>query len=443
MTNKIRIYAKDCCRFNSDDESKIDDAIKYLLKFQDNISLLFTENKDDPIAEFDYKSCCWRAGRYIGQITFELDGEMYEVTILPRFGDAQFFSMLEEIYNVRIIDSMHGYSSGDYNNILKKIISFIWIQKIAQANQHGLPKRNTKKENIGYDVKGRINIRKSIPYYFRYGQVLSIYNEKCLDDKILKILGKAYYILSNKYGLHKSQVMPDNALDLLNHFEDSSHYRKASITENEYSKINYKSIYLRYKDAVDFSWQVIKNDVDIGQNQMKKEYFSFFIDIAEIWEKYIFSILKKHFQIQGWKTYCKEYLVYPGTFYSRKIIPDIIMEKDDNLVIWDAKYKMMEFRNYDVDRGDFYQIHSYHSILNKKKHVLGGGLIYPFSSNFNEFGIDSIIAENEVIKENNSFFCINGIDYSKLEDVSFEERKEFIRNIENDFKSRVSNLINI
>jgi 5-methylcytosine-specific restriction enzyme subunit McrC len=442
MDNKIKIQAKDCNYFQCEDEGKIEKAIKYLIQSQNNIPLLFSSSENEPIAEFDYGTCMWRAGRYIGQIKFELDDEQYEITIFPRFGDIQLFSMLEEIYNVRIMESMHGYSSGNYDNILKKIISYIWIQKIAQANQHGLPKHYRKTTNLGYKVKGRIDIKRSIRYYFTNQQIVSIYDEKYLDETILKILGNAYYILSTKYGLHKTLIIPENALDLINHFEKFKHYRKIRITDDEYSNINYKSIYLKYKDVVDYSWQIIKNELNIEQKQTKKKHFSFFIDIAEIWEKYILSLLKKKFQILGWKTYCKEYFVYPEKSFTRKIIPDIIMEKENNIVIWDAKYKMMKFRKIDFDRDDFYQIHSYQSILNKKITVLGGGLIYPLSKMFNDETIKQNLSENAVLTKKNSFFKIDGIDYSNLENIDVEQRKKYIKEMEEEFQKRIYNILN-
>ena len=79
-------------------------------------------------------------------------------------------------------------------------------------------------------------------------------------------------------------------------------------------------------------------------------------------------------------------MIYPGQFFKRQIIPDIILEKDGNYMVFDAKYKLMRGLkssvNYsDLDRTDLFQIHSY---IQYVQHCLGnvvvGGLLYPISA---------------------------------------------------------------
>ena len=52
---------------------------------------------------------------------------------------------------------------------------------------------------------------------------------------------------------------------------------------------------------------------------------------------------------------------YEPMFYGRKMFPDIVMrhkyKKEE--IVQDAKFKTMLLRKQDVDRSDFYQIHSY------------------------------------------------------------------------------------
>jgi len=61
-------------------------------------------------------------------------------------------------------------------------------------------------------------------------------------------------------------------------------------------------------------------------------------------------------------------MVYPQSAFARHLIPDIVMRKEDFIWIWEAKYKSMTFKRTDLDREDFYQIHSYMSYFGQQKH---------------------------------------------------------------------------
>ena len=51
--------------------------------------------------------------------------------------------------------------------------------------------------------------------------------------------------------------------------------------------------------------------------------------------------------------------LYESLFYARKIIPDIVMQKDNQVLVFDTKYKRMkmdgrgQFGAGDLDRNDF------------------------------------------------------------------------------------------
>ena len=59
-------------------------------------------------------------------------------------------------------------------------------------------------------------------------------------------------------------------------------------------------------------------------------------------------------------------------FYARNIIPDIVMTKGDDVMVFDTKYKKMLMRGtkeniWDVDRNDFFQINTYMSYYQNQK----------------------------------------------------------------------------
>ena len=69
----------------------------------------------------------------------------------------------------------------------------------------------------------------------------------------------------------------------------------------------------------------------------------------------------------GWSVWtvdeCKQIHTYEGSFFKTKIIPDIVLQRNVNgekqFLVLDAKYKRMRGEKIDVDRTDFFQIHTY------------------------------------------------------------------------------------
>lgn len=79
--------------------------------------------------------------------------------------------------------------------------------------------------------------------------------------------------------------LPDNAQDALNDLFNESKSLK-NISQHEYKTIVYKDIYITFKPLVDFSWDIIqkKNILNQDKSNVTNKGFSFFIDMAEIWE---------------------------------------------------------------------------------------------------------------------------------------------------------------
>jgi len=120
-------------------------------------------------------------------------------------------------------------------------------------------------------------------------------------------------------------------------------------------------------------------------------------------------------------------------FYGRKMFPDLVMrhKETNEIIVFDAKFKKMRSIKKDVDRSDFYQIHSY--IQYYQPNVLFGGLLFPFSQN-----IETVKAHSKSLfanDNNNHSFIVDGIFIQKdmsMADISVRE---------NEFLSRIEELI--
>ena len=421
------LFAKDCLEFelNNEDEQ----ALKYFIQNNSSNNSLFSfkqeKSREDDIilAEYDYRQGKWYAGRYVGSARFNYNNIQYELVIQPRFGNVIFFKIIDEIFNIKVVDNQSGISKNNDSEILmKKLISMIWLKKLSKANKHGLPRKTVKKQHKGYSARGRISVSKSAIPYYTEGKVVSQSYEKECDYIISRIILEAYNKLNKYYSL-SSLNLPQNIKDIVHEIQSMPSNRK-SVTLNEYKSIKYKSIYQSYKEIVDFSWLIIRSSDINTNNKNHKNGMGFFLDMAEIWEIYIKTILEKNFKNEGWKISSDEIEVYKDTFFKRKIIPDIIMKKDENIFVLDAKYKKMMFRKIDLDRSDFFQIHTYMSYYLSKNNLLGGGLIYPFAGEIRDNSSSGLFGDSNC---NTSFF-VDGIN---IEDSNkFDESKnEFIRRI--------------
>ncbi len=439
----ILIEANDCCVFQN--QEKHGDAIQYFVGKANTLNVFSfkTENNKDEIpmiAEFNYRDAKWYAGRLVGEADFEFDGNKYKIKVNPRFGEVQLFRMLEEVFNVRITDSNSLLKKqNNLQFLIKNLISFLWLNMLAKANNHGLPKHNISRTYIGSSIRGKLNVRQSIIPLYTEEKLISNYKEKANDHKIANLLLQAYEILLREFNLGTINA-PANAKDAIEQIK-SSNVKKEIITENTYRKIIYKDIYLPYKPVVDFSWDIIRKKSIGNQNTTEnKKSFSFFIDMAEIWELYLKSILKKRLSKEGWILRKDDITTYKYKDFQRRIIPDIVFQKEDKLMVWDAKYKRMQFDYFDFDRADYFQIHTYINYYHQNKNVIAGGLLYPISKAFDTERQNRNKSQSLFSSEKTkTVYAVDGIDYTFSKDGELTLDKIQIE--ESNFANRIGSII--
>ncbi len=418
------IVTHDCLPFKN--QMATAEVLQEFIKSQSDAVFRFSTDyradDESKLAEYDYKNYCWRAGRFVGEAFFKYKDIDYKITIKPRFGEKMLFRMLEEIFNIRITKSASQQSEKfEWLHQIKRILAFIWLQKLANANLHGVPKTQIKREHKGQTVRGRIDIRKSILPLYQSNEVVSSFRDKQIDNDIAQIIFQAHQILIEDFQVGKINI-PDSAQEAINQVQ-SVIQRKEYISENDYKNIRYKEIYLSWKPVVDLSWMIIKRKQLSLKQDKAKDGFGFFIDMAEVWEQYLRVLLKKNLLRYGWKYKSEKQIAYKGFFFERHLIPDLVFQKENDLAIWDAKYKRMTGDYRDVDRADFFQIHTYiQNYLTHKSNntVKAGGLLYPISTspNFENYKSPYLMNENG-IKVN---FSIDGIEM--MEETEIENPKD-------------------
>lgn len=365
----------------------------------------------------------WQAGRYIG--TAKIGKSIVEIK--PRFGEEWLYYLADDLFHFRKVASDTIASNGQWNELFRRLFWHIWLQKFAEADKYGLPRHTTSHTTQGLQIRGRLNVSRSFLPLYHKGEVVSQYREKTLDDSICRIIYKAYDILVTE---QLSDVgIPPNIKDSINALYNRYHGQIIQITEHDYRSIRYKNIYKGWKPLVDFSWQIINHKVNDGKKAGKKG-FSIFLDVAEIWEAFLRKQLGDRLADDGWRVWsigeCKQ-KIYGDTFFSREIIPDIVLERENEdgkkeYMVFDAKYKVMNGRNCDVDPNDLFQIHTYlQYITHTFGRVLVAGLLYPLS----EKNAKWPVVDNLFGSEGNqsTTFMIDGIVCNGM--TKDEEKNEF------------------
>lgn len=375
----------------------------------------------------------WWAGRYIGYAIINKT----KISILPRFGNYFLLTIIEDVYNIQFAKSNLDINKGDseewFSELLNVIRYKLWVSKCGAANRYGLPRTNVNRQHQGVILKGRIDIHRTLLPWMLRKEVVTKTSEKVLDDSICKIVYEAYRILQKSVKQNKKvKKTPDaqTVQDVIRTLESNYKGTLLDVSESVYNRIRYKSIYVMWKPLVDFSWSIIKGK-KIGMKESDTQHDCVFVDVAEIWEALLRKKLSEGMSDNGWRVWsvdeCKKD-VYKDSFFKRHIIPDIVLQREKGgkkeFIVFDAKYKRMsvkegaengEGNKYDVDRSDFFQIHTYIHYFQHvypDSRVLLGGLLYPLDEKFNDFQVNNLFGYAD--GKFDTKFIIDGIVCSDL-----------------------------
>lgn len=408
-----------------DDFQCHDDESKLAYSPVENEPFSWRTDNGEPV-----KRRVWKAGRYVGAAQISRQS----IEIQPRFGDLWLIHILNDISHFRLTANELKPAADKYSELVRRILWHLWVKKFAEADRYGLPRRTIKLTQCGVQIRGHLNVRKSIFPFFTKRQAVSEYREKDLDDTICRIIYKAYNILVNRK-INRNQVsaqIQDSLNSLYNYYQGET-IKTSSL---KYFDINYKSIYLSWKPLVDFSWQIIQHDSFYKQKNSKGESFSIFFDMAEIWEAFLRKKLGEGFAKDGWHVLsideCRRE-IYANQFYNRMIIPDIILKNGNDFMVFDAKYKLMSGKQQDVDRADVFQIHTYiQFVQHHMGNVVIGGLLYPISTEGEENKESSILGTSKFYSDNifgidgkhDTAFIVDGVVCSEFKEDSSDNPDE-------------------
>ena len=377
------------------------------------------KNEDDLIISIkkDGENYLAQTGNYVGKFVWQ----GLEIDIKSRFSNTFLERMLNFANDIFLDDvSITGNQVKEDFDISKYIIYYMFIQNLEKAFLLGLPKAYKSIEHHDMKLKGKIDINKFIKYDIPFqGKISSVSREQKEIQEIIDVLYKAVKIIdkNNKAFLKNIPHIKTH----LKQYKSNNYISNETINKALKSKALQNPIFAPYKKVLEYARFIINGNNIEEKNDGKQETFGFIINVAELFEIYITKLLQKEFS--DWYVESPKIELYntPQMFYQRKIIPDIVMKKASDVLVFDTKYKKMTMQGKnkngagDVDRNDFFQINTYMSYYqNQNYNVKIGGLLYPIEKSFKE---NKDICHSQTWFGNlNTKFIVDGIDLSDLKE---------------------------
>lgn len=338
----------------------------------DELIVEITHREDKPYIQ---------TGNYLGK--FRHGGVDFEIA--SRFGEAFLKRMLNFANDVYLDDVDVFGERSNIPDFSRFILYYLFVQSLEKAYLLGLPRTYQSVQHHEMRLKGRLDINRFIKQDIPFvGKIASVSRELCEVQEIVDVLHKAVALIERD-----GNAMTKNITHIKPHLREAKsggYVSGQTIVKAQSSKALLNSIFVPYKKVLRYAEYIIRlNGLQESATANKDLYFGFLVNVAELFEIYVTKLLQREFL--DWSVSSpRDIELYSKQFYARKIIPDIVMQRGNEVVVFDTKYKRMLYRGKgqngmgDVDRDDFFQINTYMSYYQQQgKTLLCGGLLYPLS----------------------------------------------------------------
>lgn len=372
-----------------------------------------------------------QTGNYIG--TFKYND--VDIQINSRFGDAFLQRMLNFANNIFLDDI--SIADKEQKNSLRWIIYYLFLQALEKAALLGFPKTYQTVKHHEFTLLGQLDInnyiQRDIPFM---GKISSKSREQHLVPEIIDVLAAAVQIIAKDKTSNGLLAGKSNLQNFLRQYRRKQLVTQQTINQAKTHKSLANPLFIGYRQVLNYAEMIIKHNTVLpnASNDQQKST-GFIMNVAELFEIYVRKLLQINFP--DWAVESPKLLVYKGMFYQRNIIPDIVMTNGERVVVLDTKYKTMKFTENnqfgmgDVDRHDFFQIHTYISYYQSRgKEVVLGGLIYPLQYDDDNFRNEKSHHLGLFTNQNESqHFIIDGIKIANNAEDLIEAERDFIERI--------------
>lgn len=381
----MKITARDCCPLHPQPTAE---EVQWLRRLATNVRasdlvIPFADERDDERIVYCDWDGTWRAGRYVGSLSFE----GHRLTINPRFGLPTLRSWLFEATSVVLLESP-GQLRQDESFIVQ-LLATVWAYGFVEAARHGLPALRRDVATKGPTVRGQLDVRSSLRSLASGGgEVVSVRSERSLIHAASDAIVSAYSVL--RRWLPDEKWLPQRAKELLPNLIAATGSRPRVPTKAELERIRYTPITAGFAPVAELSRQIANRRGLMADIEANGETKGVLLDVAELWEMYVLSVLRKAATPLTVKHGTRERMTSRKLLRSDVsheeiglLIPDAILSYHGEVCsIVDAKYKSIHpsaNAPQGPQREDIYQIAAYleRYALSSTASVLGV-LAYPY-----------------------------------------------------------------
>lgn len=387
------VEAKDCSKLKmpSSKELPKEELVNWLSDVASNVkaknltisvSGSKSQDNDERIVHCDREGTWW-TGRYIGTLSYK----GHCLNIQPRFGLDTIRDWLIEATSV-VTTNVQGELQSNSSFIIQ-LLAYVWVQGIIEAARHGLPSLRRDVTVKSATIRGRLDVSKSIRLIAaRQGQVISVHSEKSLDHAASSAIIAAYRVLRKGLGIPDEKWMPSRAIELVHQLLAVTGPHPTVPTQQELEKVRYTPITIGFAKIAELSRQ-IANRQGLTTEINKGDVKGLLLDVAELWELYVLSVLRKGsaaFSVShGTRERSASKFLLSSDINKRllgKLMPDGILYEQGNIKgVVDAKYKSIFPSQTAPDgpqREDLYQMAAYLGRFKSQEDGFTWGLLaYP------------------------------------------------------------------
>lgn len=244
-------------------------------------------DEDEPVVYCAWDGTWW-AGRYVGSLSFEGNS----LTIEPRFGLATLRNWLFEATSVVLTDAPGKLREDE--SFIAQLLASVWAHGFVEAARHGLPALRRDVATRGPTIRGRLDVSASLRLIAAGGsQVVSIRSERSLDHAASDAIVAAYEVLRRWLGVPDEQWMPARAKELIPQLMSVTGARPRVPTKAELDRIGYTPITAGFAPIAELSRQIANRRGLAANVDASGETKGVLLDVAELWEVYVLSVLRK------------------------------------------------------------------------------------------------------------------------------------------------------
>jgi 5-methylcytosine-specific restriction enzyme subunit McrC len=287
----VKLIAKDCSPLNPQPTAAEADWLRRVaasVRAGDFVVPISGDRDDDePIVYCSWDGTWW-AGRYVGSLSFEGRSLIIE----PRFGLATLRNWLFEATSVVLTESPGRLRQDE--SFIAQLLASVWAHGFVEAARHGLPALRRDVATKGPTIRGRLDVTASIRLIASAGrEVVSVRSERSLDHAASDAIIAAYGVLRRWLGVPDEQWMPARAKELIPHLMAVTGPRPRVPTKAELDRIRYTPITAGFAPIAELSRQIANRRGLAADVDASGKTKGVLLDVAELWEMYVLSVLRK------------------------------------------------------------------------------------------------------------------------------------------------------